>query len=643
MEKFFNLNEDSEAKPANREYNLIEGVKFVKLHELRSGAPIPWGRYNVVLLGSTPRRIGNDFVGHAGVLIRNLTDPITYTFYDPHGKSFEDPKSEFYQNRKQIQDIIGTHAIDINSCKHQSEAPICALLSNYRATRKDLTNKEYDKELTDFLTAIVNDRKSKLEIKNFPIYSRYNPAGEPLESKRSVDYINPNSDHTREIFKRLLTTGTNIRDNPAYPHIWRSDKADAISLLVGQQVRNKQAFSPGLVASGKRRKLRGGITDSQIRNLDTKYPIADRKLGKGIVTKLWNETIQLLTPRQKELVELEFGVGKIEELTPLVEKADVPGSTFFGKTWEEKIRNLRPIDDQVANINDYIRDFLVDSDRVPFQEPIEPKVSSFGQKVPRKMDPKKGTGRKLSGGSGLKTIMLRLRDQLLGFLSSMTASTAFVNMFLAIVNAATRVDPATLYSSCTSASFMMGLSGTMGCCLYCMIVTYISKLSDAREEAVDRAIRDELARNPEMARTINPIFLPSAPTRVPNPVTGELPPPSRGSVSGQPKEGKGRRRGGTNPIAQQEARSVIQKILNSANEARSTSIASKEGRKSMNTIMNEAALELGKAGRRSAVQELNNLREPYESHPDYLKEDSAARNRIAREMKLEVRGLGRRK
>lgn len=94
---------------------------------------------------------------------------------------------------------------------------------------------------------------------------------------------------------------------------------------------------------------------------------------------------------------------------------------------------------------------------------------------------------------------------------------------------------------------------------------------------------------------------------------------------------------------EQEARAVIQRILNSANSARSMSITMAEGHKSMEKIMNEAALELFKAGKSGAVKYLNDLRAPYESREDYKKDDSVERNKIAKEMGLEIKYGGSRK
>jgi hypothetical protein len=95
------------------------------------------------------------------------------------------------------------------------------------------------------------------------------------------------------------------------------------------------------------------------------------------------------------------------------------------------------------------------------------------------------------------------------------------------------------------------------------------------------------------------------------------------------------------PTAEQEAKAVIQRLLNSANSARAASITIPEGNKSMEKIMNEAALELAKAGKAGAVKYLNELRAPVESRDDYKKESSVERNKIARELGFTTTGAGR--
>jgi ribosomal protein L29 len=99
-----------------------------------------------------------------------------------------------------------------------------------------------------------------------------------------------------------------------------------------------------------------------------------------------------------------------------------------------------------------------------------------------------------------------------------------------------------------------------------------------------------------------------------------------------------------NPLAaasrDQDAKKVIQRILNAANSARAMSITMAEGHKSMEKIMNEAALELAKSGNSAAVEYLNDLRAPYEQDADYTADDSTSRNKIAKQMGLEVKSTG---
>ena len=84
--------------------------------------------------------------------------------------------------------------------------------------------------------------------------------------------------------------------------------------------------------------------------------------------------------------------------------------------------------------------------------------------------------------------------------------------------------------------------------------------------------------------------------------------------------------------AESDARKVIQKHLDSANQARALGIGIAEGKASMKQIMDTAATELAQAGKPQAVQFLQALRAPYEQIPDYSTEDSVERNRVARAM-----------
>lgn len=88
---------------------------------------------------------------------------------------------------------------------------------------------------------------------------------------------------------------------------------------------------------------------------------------------------------------------------------------------------------------------------------------------------------------------------------------------------------------------------------------------------------------------------------------------------------------------------AIQSKVDTANSIRATSITNPDGQKSMEKIMNEVALELAKAGKAAAVKYLNELREPLESRADFKTDDSVSRNKIAREIGLEIKGTGRNK
>lgn len=100
-----------------------------------------------------------------------------------------------------------------------------------------------------------------------------------------------------------------------------------------------------------------------------------------------------------------------------------------------------------------------------------------------------------------------------------------------------------------------------------------------------------------------------------------------------PVHGKGTGGMMRNPLSinpEQEARKVVQRILDVENRAYSLNVG--DGSKSLEKIMNEAALELARSGKIGAVQYLNELRTPLESNPNYTKDDAISRNKLAREL-----------
>ena len=116
-----------------------------------------------------------------------------------------------------------------------------------------------------------------------------------------------------------------------------------------------------------------------------------------------------------------------------------------------------------------------------------------------------------------------------------------------------------------------------------------------------------------------------------------------------PPVGRGRKRGGMfNPLntvksPEDQAKAVLTRILDSANASRAKSELNREGQKTMEEVMNEAARELAMSGNLGAVNYLNTLREPYELKPEYSAQDPTSRNRMAKEMGLTLAGKGRKK
>ena len=135
--------------------NLKENRKLlhpgIKFYDLSKEQPISWGKYNVLLLGS-PK--------HTSVLIRKLTDPISYEWYDPQGKSYTHPRSSFLPFVSKIFKLVGKSPVSINTIRHQDHAALCHALSIFRSLRPDLTNQEYHDDIEQKVANIINNPQS---------------------------------------------------------------------------------------------------------------------------------------------------------------------------------------------------------------------------------------------------------------------------------------------------------------------------------------------------------------------------------------------------------------------------------------------------------------------------------------------------
>jgi len=109
-----------------------------------------WGKFNTIyVIVRDPEGIG-----HVGALIRRLTEPISYIFYDPHGKSWNERTSSYFPYRTKLNTIVDGHDVDFNSFPHQCALPLCAMYSAARATFPHLSNIEYDNIIINIITRV---------------------------------------------------------------------------------------------------------------------------------------------------------------------------------------------------------------------------------------------------------------------------------------------------------------------------------------------------------------------------------------------------------------------------------------------------------------------------------------------------------
>ena len=138
--------------------------------------PIPWGKFNTVfIVGREPGRPAD---GHVGVLIRHLTDPISYSWYDSHGTSWRNARTFFYRWREILDRIVGDSPVNFNDVVHQCNSYLCQTFAKIRATYANLTNEEYAEELRRTAQQIANDPAFPVENIAMPLVGpTFNVAG----------------------------------------------------------------------------------------------------------------------------------------------------------------------------------------------------------------------------------------------------------------------------------------------------------------------------------------------------------------------------------------------------------------------------------------------------------------------------------
>jgi hypothetical protein len=152
-------------------YDLIYGnypkdFGFINLNEYEIGDPVEWKKFNTIFIRA---HYADKRTGHVGVLIRNLTEPLSYTWYDSHGTNWRNPNSFFYPDREELDSIVGYSPVDFNGIKHQCNTGICKAFAQVRATYGDLSNIEYDRELKRVAREIAADPSFFIDEATFPV------------------------------------------------------------------------------------------------------------------------------------------------------------------------------------------------------------------------------------------------------------------------------------------------------------------------------------------------------------------------------------------------------------------------------------------------------------------------------------------
>ena len=198
-----------------------EGFNVININKYNLNKPIAWGKFNAVfVLGARPKARS----GHAAVLIRNLTDPISYTWYDSHGyeDGWNNINSSFYYAKDKLNQIINGYEVDFNDVNHQCSAPLCQSFAKIRITYPNLSNTEYD----EMLIATANEiaREPHLYTTTFPVPFRKSGTDE----RRVVNIENIQ----KEMLTHLSPKEYKVEQNPeriaAKKEGFDSQKADVV-------------------------------------------------------------------------------------------------------------------------------------------------------------------------------------------------------------------------------------------------------------------------------------------------------------------------------------------------------------------------------------------------------------------------------
>ena len=158
---------------------------------------LQWGKFNTIYITVRDPQ-GN---GHVGALIRRLTEPISYRFYDPHGKSWNEQTSLYYPHRTKLNSIVDGHNVDFNSFPHQCALPLCVMYTAARVTFPNLSNIEYDNIITNIITRLAEGEIPHIDGPGQPglVLATYDINGQKTRRLYTV----PNIEQERQIYEHF--------------------------------------------------------------------------------------------------------------------------------------------------------------------------------------------------------------------------------------------------------------------------------------------------------------------------------------------------------------------------------------------------------------------------------------------------------
>jgi hypothetical protein len=231
---------------------------------------LQWGKFNTIyIIVYDPE--GN---GHVGALIRRLTEPFSYIFYDPHGKSWNNPTSLFFSYRTKLNSIVDGHNVDFNSFPHQCALPLCAMYSAARATFPHLSNIEYDNIIINTITRVAEgeiehiDRPGQPSLV-LPIYDINARKTRRIYTPPSIEKERQIYEHFRNPLNRSFPLGNGL-------FLMKGDVVGHIIYAKTKQILMRNPPNERL-GFGKRKLIGGGIFKTELWNRLAQFPPSIRE------------------------------------------------------------------------------------------------------------------------------------------------------------------------------------------------------------------------------------------------------------------------------------------------------------------------------------------------------------------------------